>query len=131
MAARYRGIREGHWGHTARVVAVLALVVGTVWAALTWAGDHGREIINAGAWWWGWLALPVVAALLAALVRRRGRGPEPWLLTVALLAPMAVGFVAHDRMRDRQPAYWPVGWTLLVVLGVICTAAGLSRRSSR
>ena len=118
-------------GHTADVVAVLALVVGIAWTALTWAGDHGREIVNAGAWWWGWLALPVVAALLGVLARHRGRGPEPWLLAVVLLAPMAVGFVAHDQVEDRRPAYWPVGWTLLVVLGVICTAAGLSRRGSR
>jgi hypothetical protein len=105
------------------VVVVVALVVGAAWAALTWLGDHGRELVNAGAWWWGWLAVPVVAAVLGALGRGRRAGPEPWLVAALLLAPMAITFVAHDRLDDRRPAYWPVGWTLLVVLGVICTVA--------
>ena len=112
------------------MVVVLALLAGAAWTALTWVGDHGRQLVNAGAWWWGWLAIPIVAALLGVLVRRRERGPGPWLLAVVLLAPMAVAFVAHDRVDHRRPAYWPVGWTLLVVLGVLCTAVGLSRRGS-
>ena len=77
----------------------LALIVGGAWATLTWVGDHGSQLVNAGAWWWGWLAVPVAAALLAALARRRGTGPAPWLLAVLLLAPMAVAFIAHDRLR--------------------------------
>ena len=130
MAARYRGSPAWPGGHTAGVVVVLALLAGAAWTALTWVGDHGRQLVNAGAWWWGWLAIPMVAALLGVLVRRRDHGPGPWLLAVLLLAPMAIAFVAHDRLDDRRPAYWPVGWTLLVVLGVLCTAAGLSRRGS-
>ena len=78
------------------MVAVVALVVGAVWATLTWLGDHDRELVNAGIWWWGWIAVPVAAALLAVLVRRRG-GPGPWLLALLLVAPMAVAFVLHDR----------------------------------
>ena len=109
----------------------LALIVGGAWATLTWVGDHGSQLVNAGAWWWGWLAVPVAAALLAALARRRGTGPAPWLLAVLLLPPMAVAFIAHDRLEDRRPAYWPVGWTLLVVLVAICAVAGLARDRPR
>ena len=82
------------------MVAVLAVVVGAVWAVLTWLGDHDRDLVNAGIWWRGWIGVPIAAALLAALVRRRG-GPGPWLLAL-LVAPMAVAFVLHDaRTADR------------------------------
>ncbi len=112
------------------MVAVVAVAVGAVWATLTWLGDHDRELVNAGIWWWGWIAVPIAAALLAVLVRRRG-GPGPWLLALLLVAPMAVAFVLHDRAADRRPAYWPVGWTLLAVLAALCAAVGLARRSTR
>ena len=78
------------------MVAVVAVAVGAVWATLTWLGDHDRVLVNAGIWWWGWIAVPIAAALLAVLVRRRG-GPGPWLLALLLVAPMAVAFVLHDR----------------------------------
>ena len=112
------------------MVVVIAVAVGAVWAVLTWLGDHDRDLVNAGIWWWGWIGVPIAAALLAALVRRRG-GPGPWLLALLLVAPMAVAFVLHDRAEDRRPAYWPVGWTLLAVLAAICAAVGLARRSAR
>jgi hypothetical protein len=110
---------------------VVAVLVGTAWTALSWFGDHGRELVNAGAWWWGWLGLPVAAAAIGAWSRQRTAARvDPWLIAAVLVAPMAVGFVAHDSVTDRHPTYWPEGWVLLVILAVLCTvsAAGLDRR---
>ena len=103
--------------------AAVAVVVGTVWAATSWANDHGAQLVNAGAWWWGWLVLPAAAAALGAWARRRDDAIEPWLIAALLVAPMGVAFAAHDILTDRHPTYWPVGAVLLVVLAVICTAA--------
>jgi hypothetical protein len=105
------------------VPAVAAVAIGAAWAAISWANDHGRQLVNAGAWWWGWLALPVAAAVLGAWARRRGPAVDAWLVAALLVAPMEVAFAAHDALTDRRPAYWPVGTVLLVVLAVICTAA--------
>ena len=107
------------------MVAVLAVVVGAVWAVLTWLGDHDRDLVNAGIWWRGWIGVPIAAALLAALVRRRG-GPGPWLLAL-LVAPMAVAFVLHDA---RRPPTGLLAGRLdaLAVLAAICAAVGLARR---
>ena len=133
MAARYRGSCSGSGGHTADVVVVLALLAGAAWTALTWVDDHGRQLVNAGAWWWGWLAIPVVAALLGVLARRRGVGPGRGSSPSSCWHrwPWRSWPTTASRTTARRPAYWPVGWTLLVVLGVLCTAAGLSRRGSR
>jgi hypothetical protein len=105
------------------VPAVVAVLIGTAWAAISWANDHGAQLVNAGAWWWGWLVLPVAAAALGAWTRRRRAGLDAWLIAAFLVAPMGVAFAAHDAITDRRPAYWPVGVVLLVVLAVICTAA--------
>ena len=94
----------GPGGHTAGVVVVLALLAGAAWAALTWVGDHGRQLVNAGAWWWGWLAIPIVAALLGVLVRRRDRGPGPWLLAVPPAGPDG-----HRLRGPRSPGRPPTG----------------------
>jgi hypothetical protein len=106
------------------VVAAVALGIGLVWAALSWLGDHDRQLLNAGVWWWGWLVLPVLAVVLRAAARRRGGRPGPWAVAVLLVIPMTATFVLHDVVDDRSPAYWPVGWPLLAVLCAICAAAG-------
>jgi hypothetical protein len=114
------------------VPAVAAVAVGTGWAVASWANDHGRELVHAGVWWWGWLVLPVAAAALGAWARRRHDDIEPWLIAVLLVSPMAVAFAAHDIITGRQPPLWPVGAVLLVVLAVICTAsASVLDRDSR
>ena len=114
----------------ALVPLAVAAAVGTVWAALSALGDHRQELVNAGAWWWGWLGLPVAAAAIGAWARRGVARVEPWVVAALLVAPMAVAFVVHDVVTDRHPAYWPEGCVLLVVLAVLCTvaaaAAGLS-----
>jgi len=122
----------------ALVPLLAAVVVGVVWAAMSWFGDHGLELVNAGAWWFGWLALPAAAAAIGAFGRRRreqdGQAVEAWLIGALLVAPMAVAFVAHDMVTDRRPTYWPEGWVLLVILAVLCTAApagGLASQERR
>jgi len=101
----------------------VAIVVGVVWAAASWLGDHGQQLVNAGLWWWGWLVLPVAAAGLGAWARRRRRRLDTWLIGPLLVAPMAVVFMAHDIVTDRRPAYWPEGCVLLVVLALLCSVA--------
>ena len=118
-------------GHTAAMVAVLALLVGAIWAALDLAGrprprpGQRRDLVVE------LIGVPIAAALCSRSWSAAARRPGPWLLALLLVAPMALAFVLHDRAEDRRPAYWPVGWTLLAVLAAICAAVGLARRSPR
>ena len=108
-----------------------ALLVGAAWAAL----DLGRRPrARAGQ------RRRLVVGMDRRPHRRRAAGrPGPPARRARAVAPGPPPAGADGgglrgsttAWTDRRPAYWPVGWTLLAVLGVSAPRSGLARRSSR
>jgi hypothetical protein len=99
-------------------VPVLAVGLGLLWAYALVETAGSQEIVRSPWWAWGWLLVPIAAAVLG----RFWRHPS-WLLAVALCGPAAVAFVTHDRRDTRllDTSGWPIGWLLLAGMGAVVT----------
>jgi hypothetical protein len=105
---------------------VRALAVGILWAAATLLTDHGGSLTSSPLWLWGWVLVPVAAALLA-----RTGDEHLAIISAGLCVPMVVAFIARgDPVGDPGPASWPIGALMCLALAAICWAAGRAARRS-
>lgn len=107
-------------------VAVALVVIGTTHLLVgRVTSQHGVDPTDSPVWWWGWLVLPIVAAIAGVVAPRFG-GTWGWLLVLPQLGYLVFSVIRYFWFdSDEGGPLWPIGLMLLLVLGALCWTAGM------
>ncbi len=104
-------------------VVVALFAIGWVWGLGAWALKRGP-----GSWFWLWLAIVQVVAIVQALIGvvllLLGHRPTTWLHYVYGFGPLVVLVIAHATARQqyRDRPWIPFAWAAFICFGLTLRA---------